>query len=98
MKRIVFIGILSVCISIGKAEQRFFPANSVRCINAMIFDRVEDEEGNMTITITLPEAESFLDMSYIAVRSALNGTRKYNKGEDTKGDYIEIGVAKFYKE
>ena len=47
MKRIVFISILSVCISIGKAEQRFFPANNVRCLNALIFDCVEDEEGNM---------------------------------------------------
>ena len=47
MKRIVFISILSVSISIGKAEQRFFPANNVRCLNALIFDCVEDEEGNM---------------------------------------------------
>ena len=62
------------------------------------FEMVEDEAGNMTITITLPEADSFLDIAYIAVRASLNGTHKYNKGEDTKGEYIEIGAAKFYKE
>ena len=62
------------------------------------FEMGEDEEGNMTITITLPEAESFLDIAYIAVRTSLDGTHKYNVGEDTNGSYIEIGVAKFYKE
>ena len=58
----------------------------------------EDENGNMTITITLPESDSFLDISYNALKLVLNGTHKYNKGEDTKGEYIEIGSAKFYKE
>lgn len=45
MKRLIFINILVACISIGKAEHRFFPANSVSCLNALIFDSVEDEEG-----------------------------------------------------
>ena len=58
----------------------------------------EDENGNMTITITLPESDSFLDISYNALKLVLNGTHKYNKGEDTKGEYIEIGATKFYKE
>ena len=58
----------------------------------------EDEKGNMTITISLPEADSILDITYIAVRATLNGTHKYNVGEDTQGSYIEIGAAKFYKE
>lgn len=62
------------------------------------FQMGEDEEGNMTITITLPESDSFLDIAYIAVRATLNGTHKYNVGEDTNGSYIEIGAAKFYKE
>ena len=62
------------------------------------FEMGEDEEGNMTITITLPESDSFLDIAYITVRASLNGTHNYNKGEDTKGEYIEIGAAKFYKE
>lgn len=47
MKRLIFINILVACISIGKAEHRFFPANSVSCLNALIFDCVEDEEGNI---------------------------------------------------
>ena len=42
----IFISILVVCIFIGKAEQRFFPANSIRCLNALIFNYVVDEEGN----------------------------------------------------
>ena len=47
MKRLVFISILAICISIGKAEQRFFPANSIRCVNAMIFNYAQDEDSNM---------------------------------------------------
>ena len=47
MKRLVFVSILVICNSIGKAEHRFFPANSIRCLNAMIFNYAEDEEGNM---------------------------------------------------
>ena len=62
------------------------------------FEMGEDEEGNMTITITLPESESILDFSYNALKLVLGGTHNYNKGEDTKGEYIEIGAAKFYKE
>ena len=62
------------------------------------FQMGEDEEGNMTITITLPESDNFLDFEYGALKLVLDGTHKYNVGEDTKGDYIEIGAAKFYKE
>ena len=47
MKRLVFVSILVICNSIGKAEHRFFPANSIRCLNAMIFNYAEDEEGNI---------------------------------------------------
>ena len=62
------------------------------------FEMGEDEEGNTTITITLPESESILDFGYNALKLVLDGTHNYNKGEDTKGEYIEIGAAKFYKE
>ncbi len=62
------------------------------------FEMGEDEEGNMTITITLPESESILDYRYNQLKLVLDGTHNYNKGEDTKGEYIEIGAAKFYKE
>ena len=62
------------------------------------FEMGEDEEGNMTITITLPESDSILDFGYNALKLVLDGTHKYNKGEDTNGAYIEIGSAKFYKE
>ena len=37
MKRSVFISILVICIFISKAEQRFFPANEIECINALVF-------------------------------------------------------------
>ena len=47
MKRFVFINILVICFSIGKAEQRFFLANSVRCLNAMIFNYAKDKEDNI---------------------------------------------------
>ena len=62
------------------------------------FEMGEDEEGNMTITITLPESDSILDFGYNALKLVLDGTHKYNAGEDTQGSYIEIGAAKFYKE
>ena len=62
------------------------------------FEMGEDEEGNITITITLPESDSILDFSYNALKLILDGTHTYNKGEDTKGAYIEIGSTKFYKE
>ena len=47
MKRFVFINILVICFSIGKAEQRFFLANSVRCLNAMIIKYAKDKEDNI---------------------------------------------------
>ena len=37
MKRLIFISILAICISISKAEQCFFPANEIECINALVF-------------------------------------------------------------
>ena len=61
------------------------------------FEMGEDENGNMTITISLPEADSILDITYIAVRTALNGTHKYNAGEENNGSYVEIGALKLYK-
>ena len=47
MWRLVFVNFLVICFSVGKAEQRFFPANSIRCLNAMIFNYAEDEEDNI---------------------------------------------------
>ena len=61
------------------------------------FKMSEDENGNEIITIDLPEPSSLLDIEYAAIRLALNGDRKYNKGNDNNGDYIEIGVIKLYK-
>ena len=56
----------------------------------------EDDKGNQTITITLPEPTSLFD-SYNSVYLVLNGTRSYNAGNDNGGDYIEIGGIKYYK-
>ena len=61
------------------------------------FEMGEDEEGNPTIKIELPEPSSFLDIEYGTIRALLNGENSYNKGNDNNGDYIEIGGAKFYK-
>ncbi len=61
------------------------------------FTMGEDAEGNPTINITLPEPDSFLDVEYSLIRGLLVGGKKYNAGEDTNGDYIEIGGAKYYK-
>ena len=61
------------------------------------FKMGEDEEGNPTIIITLPEPSSFLDMEYAAYRAILNGEKSYNAGSDNNGDYIEIGSTKLYK-
>ncbi len=61
------------------------------------FEMGEDEEGNPTIEIELPEAESWLDMEYGAIRLLLVGKKSYNAGNDNGGDYIEIGGAKYYK-
>lgn len=60
------------------------------------FEMDEDEEGNITIDIELPEA-SWTDGAYIMYYGALNGSHKYNAGSDTNGDYIEVGTAKLYK-
>lgn len=61
------------------------------------FEMGEDEEGNPTINIDLPEPDSFLDVEYSVIRGLLNGEKKYNKGNDNNGDYIEIGGSKYYK-
>lgn len=61
------------------------------------FKMGEDENGNQTITIELPEADSLLDITYIGIRALFNGTKSYNAGSDNNGDYIEIGGAKYYK-
>ncbi len=61
------------------------------------FEMGEDEEGNPTIDIDLPEPDSFLDLQYGAIRALLVGEKKYNAGNDNNGDYIEIGGAKYYK-
>jgi hypothetical protein len=42
---IVIIGILG-----SKAEQRFFPANGIRCINAEIYSYIENEQGMVPIS------------------------------------------------
>jgi hypothetical protein len=47
MKRLLYISILAICISNGKAEQRFFPANSIRCLNALIFNYTQNETGEI---------------------------------------------------
>ena len=62
------------------------------------FEMGEDEEGNPTINITLPEASSIIDVEYMAYRALLVGERSYNAGSDNNGDYIEIGGAKYYKQ
>jgi hypothetical protein len=61
------------------------------------FKMGEDADGNETIIITLPEADSFLDFEYGVIRALLNGEKKYNAGKDNAGNYIEIGGAKYYK-
>ena len=61
------------------------------------FTMGEDENGNQTITISLPEPDSLLDITYIGIRALFNGTKSYNEGSDNTGDYIEIGAAKYYK-
>ena len=61
------------------------------------FEMGEDEEGNPTIDIDLPEPDSFLDLQYGTIRALLVGEKSYNAGNDNNGDYIEIGGAKYYK-
>lgn len=61
------------------------------------FEMGEDEEGNPTIDIDLPEPDSFLDLQYGTIRALLVGEKPYNSGSDNDGDYIEIGGAKYYK-
>ena len=62
------------------------------------FEMGEDEEGNPTIEIELPEVESWADLEYAGYRALLNGKKSYNKGNDNGGDYIEIGGLKYYKQ
>ena len=62
------------------------------------FKMEEDAEGNPIIDIELPEAEGWTDLEYAGYRAILNGEKKYNAGNDTKGDYIEIGGVKYYKQ
>lgn len=47
MKRLLYISILAICISNGKAGQRFFLANSIRCLNALIFNYTQNETGEI---------------------------------------------------
>lgn len=61
------------------------------------FEMGEDEEGNPTINITLPEPSSFLDLEYATYRGIIGGEKSYNAGSDNTGDYIEIGGTKLYK-
>lgn len=56
MKRMIFINILVACISIGKAEHRFFPANSIHCVNVVWgekdlrkYDPIHNEYGRIPI-------------------------------------------------
>lgn len=61
------------------------------------FEMGEDENGDPTIIIELPEPSSFLDITYGVVRASLVGEKSYNKGSDNDGAYIEIGGVKYYK-
>ena len=55
MKRILFISILAVWFSVGKSEQRFFPANSIRCTNAIVVNFAE-------MDITIPRDTIYYEM------------------------------------
>ena len=45
MKNMLLLTALLTCTLVNKAEQRFFPANSIRCVNALVFNYMEDERG-----------------------------------------------------
>ena len=62
------------------------------------FEMEEDAEGNPVIDIELPEAEGLFDIGYGAIRATLVDEKPYNAGSDNKGDYIEIGSVKYYKQ
>ena len=65
------------------------------------FEMGKDDDGNKTITFTMDEVEtdSILgDISYKTAKALFDGTKSYNEGkDDSKGAYIEIGGARYYK-
>ncbi len=62
------------------------------------FEMGENEDGEATITITLPESGWGDWLSGDAwIKESVDGTHEYNSGKDNNGEYIEIGDVKYYK-
>lgn len=88
---------ISLTFSGEKVELSYGKDDSKKTTVEGTFEMGEDEDGNPTIKIDLPEPSSLLDVEYGIIRATLVGEKSYNKGSDNNGDYIEIGSVKYYK-